>query len=406
MASMHHVTWCDRGELALPAPRSAHASVAIGSNVYALGGLREGWSVFDKTLTRDVLVLDTASSPAVATAGISKSPWVKSAELTVQRSFHSAVVHANAIYVLGGRDGSILNSVERLDLREGVWQRLDSATLTYPRASFGCGVVRDSIYVAGGETLSGSMASVAVLDVRALRWRDAPALSSSRRGLACAAVGDRYLYAVGGTDTRLGHGDTAVVEMLDVEREHERWQRRHELTTPRAFHSCVNLLDRSLVCSGGIAGDQLLSCVETYDIARDRWSIKLAAMAQPRGMHTSVVVDGAVLVVGGRVPSVSRRLALTPSLGMLVHHEQQWRPREHTRWPRRFRELVWSIMLVYGTTTRALSELLDSGHSIEHEASSWLLCVPLEVLCMIFVHLASAMVVDFARGTRMPLAAT
>jgi hypothetical protein len=75
----------------LPAPRSAHAAVAVGERIYVLGGTSNGSDVLDTVYTIDV----AAGTPT----------WLAAPPMPRPRRGHRAVVLEGRIYVLGGTDG-------------------------------------------------------------------------------------------------------------------------------------------------------------------------------------------------------------------------------------------------------------------------------------------------------------
>lgn len=89
---------------ALPAPRTHQATVAVGENIFMLGGSTTGPYQLQKTILRTT-VLGSGEL----------SPWTPVGSLPATRNTHAATVVGNKMYVIGG-----MNNVESMKVQEDV----------------------------------------------------------------------------------------------------------------------------------------------------------------------------------------------------------------------------------------------------------------------------------------------
>ncbi|CAM8922361.1 unnamed protein product [Rhodiola kirilowii] len=151
-------------------------------------------------------------------------------EKQVLKGFAMAPI-SNSIYIIGGRichtvvtgDGSTNEVVEEdLDVVRNVWRyNMDNATweecapLTVPRFDFGCNVVGDKIYVAGGQSTIGDVRGVScaeVYDPSTNTWRSITNMSTSRYKCVGVTWHNRFIVIGGFTDKPVSN---TVSNMLD-----------------------------------------------------------------------------------------------------------------------------------------------------------------------------------------------
>ncbi|HYD40678.1 MAG TPA: kelch repeat-containing protein [Anaeromyxobacter sp.] len=240
-----------RPRASMPTPRSDLAVVAFGGRVYAIGG-RDGAAILDT-----VEVYDPRTDS-----------WASVDPLPVASAGLRAVAVKRWIYVIGGFDGTdVLGTVQRYDPRAGVWTVLspmptpksDFAIAAFGRhiyAFFGApreypwgggpfdvydwtadtwaptqllgsdiggpvaGILRDQIYVVGGEFAPGpnTVPDNREYDPAANTFERRAPMPTDRTGAAAAVVG-RELYVLGGFKTTdPGFGTQDVVEAYTAPR--------------------------------------------------------------------------------------------------------------------------------------------------------------------------------------------
>jgi N-acetylneuraminic acid mutarotase len=230
----------------LATPRQLTASVVIANYVYVLGGENSTalGSIERATINGDGTLRPFATVTDVA--------------LMTPRSGHTAVALGNYLYVMGGRNGGALSSVERATINAdgtlGAFAVLPDVFLDTPRYEHTSAVIGNYLYVIGG-TNGGSLNSVerAVINPDSSLSGFTPvadaSLRTARERHTSAVIGN-YLYVVGGI-----HGGS------------------------------LNSVERA-----AIAGDGLLGAfVPAPGVA----------LATPRDGHASAVVGNNLYVLGG-----------------------------------------------------------------------------------------------------------
>lgn len=102
LTQRYHAAFGTVDRLPLAPSRGSLATVAIGHNIYAMGGRR----------------LNNAITARVDVFNATENQWVRIASMNTAREEFAAVAVGNDIYVFGGRDnsGNVLNSVEVISI--------------------------------------------------------------------------------------------------------------------------------------------------------------------------------------------------------------------------------------------------------------------------------------------------
>lgn len=180
-----------------------------GNTLYAIGGYD---GQFLKSIERTTLGEDG-----------SIGEWRTEAhESIIDRYIHSAAIHGNTLYLLGGhmRDpeqasyGDVESSGIQADQSLSEWTIVPQALLT-PRLVAEAFVLNDHLYIAGGHTGNDRLNSVEVTRIRANGelepWRYTTPLPISRSAYAVATHGSRvYVLGGGGDDQPLTSVHTAM----------------------------------------------------------------------------------------------------------------------------------------------------------------------------------------------------
>jgi hypothetical protein len=130
---------------------------------------------------------------------LSADDWYAAPSLLIPRGGVSAVSYGNHIYVFGGKslDNKVLNSVERYDLTEGIWDTTVVPDFTYPRYNSTAVIFEGKIYLMGGQDGEKALKFVEVYDPVQNNWSEVQDLRREREALAGAVFNDR-IYAIGG----------------------------------------------------------------------------------------------------------------------------------------------------------------------------------------------------------------
>lgn len=120
-------------------------------------------------------------------------------------------------------------------------------------------------------------------------WFDTKPMHTFRHALTCVAVGERYLYAIGGWVD--GSVSSKHNERYDIET--DKWELMSELPTPRRLLGAACTMDGSTIyVFGGLEEDKeawYCNAAERYAIATDSWE---AVRPMPvRGACCAAAVD-------------------------------------------------------------------------------------------------------------------
>jgi N-acetylneuraminic acid mutarotase len=265
----------------MPVPVQETAAVAVGTEVFVLGGFEE------LAITDSVRVYDVAGDS-----------W------SLAPAMPSPMHHANATVV----DGTIfvVGDIQTLSFTPvgDVWS-YDPATATdwtvhplmpRPRGSSVVGVIGGKIYVAGG-LANGAVDQVDEYDPVLDTWTPRAALPAPRDH-ACGGVIDDILYVAGG---RMGQPDSPLASVYAFDPTTNVWTEKAPMPTARGGTAC-GVIDGKLIVAGGEgnAGDPsgVFAETEQYDPVTDTWTV-LPVMTHPRHGMGAAVVNGQLFVPGG-----------------------------------------------------------------------------------------------------------
>jgi N-acetylneuraminic acid mutarotase len=176
----------------LPAPRTAHATVAYDGYLYVIGG-SDG-----KNPLADVQVAAIASDGKIG-------PWASAGSFTGARSEHAALAANGNLYVVGGLDGSgkaladVQMAAIHADGTLGTWSTTGS--LPSPRTRHAALAWGDDLYVVGGsdgKMLLGDAIRAPLSATGTVGAFVAAAALPSPRGDLQAVAHGGYLYLLGG----------------------------------------------------------------------------------------------------------------------------------------------------------------------------------------------------------------
>jgi N-acetylneuraminic acid mutarotase len=184
----------------MPAPRAAHASVALNGLLYVIGGV-------------------TGNSTALWAYNPASNTWnTKLAPMPTQREHLTAAAANGRIYVIAGRwlpSPGNMGTLEEYDPASNTWAA--KAGMPTPRSGLTSAVVNGKIHVTGGEDLSSSMTynQHEVYDPATNTWATYPDMPTSRHGLASAAVNGKW-YVIGGGLLAGGQTYASLTNIVEV----------------------------------------------------------------------------------------------------------------------------------------------------------------------------------------------
>lgn len=216
-----------RSSRAMPQPRSHMALVAVGLNIYQIGGEDENGVV------NDVMVYDT-----------DRLIWHTAAPKLTAVADATADVLAGEIYVPGGRqaNGQPTTSVEVYSPANNAWRTVSDL----PRPISGGLALSDGsyLYLFGGWDGQNYLADNYFYDPASGQWHPLPPMSQGR-AFTVGGLAAGQIYVVGGSD---GSTDLALCERFDLL--DNTWAECPPLNRPRAAAGAVVLLNQLYVFGG------------------------------------------------------------------------------------------------------------------------------------------------------------
>ncbi|KAK7914209.1 hypothetical protein PG985_011912 [Apiospora marii] len=296
-------------------PRQEHGVVAVGEDVYILGGI----TTLDPTLQA------LPSLPIAQAYSISKDEWRRIADLPIPIN-HANVASLNGkLYLLGALTGVLnvtgtgTNWTNEVPINYVYTPETDTWSPLPPlpeastwRGASAVGVWRDTVLIAGG--LTGQVAAdgvpqptvafVSAFNTTSSTWKTLPDLPEPRDHVGGAVVDDVF-YVVGGrlnssTEVR---GTVFALDLL-ADADNQGWAlRAGAMPTPRGGLStaAVGRLIYTFGGEGAITDERpegVYDSVEVYDTMADSWEV-LPPMAHPRHGTGAAAVEGRVYIPGG-----------------------------------------------------------------------------------------------------------
>ncbi len=274
-----------RSEPSLPTRMQEVAVATLGTRVYVAGGFIRG-----------------AVTPRVFIFDASTSAWTDGPALPAPRHHMSLVAHGGDLYALGGMEGL---SFEPLDtawvLRAGASEWTPIASLPDARGAGAAASIGDVLVLAGGNMLSGRLASETLLyDPAGDAWRFGAPIPTEREHLAAVAH-QGELYVLAGRRNSL---DSTRVEVEIYDPVADAWRGGPALPSPRGGFGAA-ILGGGLYVHGGEESRTVHATMDRLDLATMTWS---AAPPSPTPHHGhGLVAIGARLyaIGGGDAPSLA-----------------------------------------------------------------------------------------------------
>ena len=259
----------------LLAARSAHAVVAVGESVYALGGSGAGGTPLE---------VERFDGKRWRVAGMLPGDGLNAP---------AAVALGGRIYLIGGFAGTTnlpVDSVQVFDPASATWS--SAAPLPAPRGGHAAVVLDGKIHVLGGGNSVSTIADHSVYDPATSSWSEAAPLPRAEGSPAAVVFGGK-LYAIGG---RSGSSDYGDVYVYDAAR--DAWTRGPSIP-PRGTAGAVVYRGAIYVFGGeSQASGKTLGDVLRLTRGAKSWR-RVSALPTARSYARAVVFHDAVFVVGG-----------------------------------------------------------------------------------------------------------
>jgi N-acetylneuraminic acid mutarotase len=205
-----------------------------------------------------------------------ENTWTTKADMPTARSYLSASVVNEKIYVIGGLSNQsiALPTVEMYDPETGTWE--PKADMPTARMNLSTAVVDGKIYAIGGlpGTVGSAFSIVEEYDPMTDTWTQRADMPTARNGFG-ACVYNKQIYTIGGHRME-PTGSTAGLTTVEVyDPATDTWTQKANMPTPRMGLSASEV-DGVIYAVGGVytspwAG---LATVEAYDISADIWTQK------------------------------------------------------------------------------------------------------------------------------------
>jgi len=251
-------------------------AVAIGTRIYVAGGL-------------------AADGSALATLEIydvSTDQWTAGPAMPAARHHPGAAALGGKVYITGGYDagafpGSPTTTVFEFDPLGARWtarQPMPDERAAHVAVAFG-----GKMYVFGGVSGGGVVATGAVYDPVTDIWTSVRPMPTAREHLAAAVVGSRIMVVGGRRD-----GNNAELEAYDPSS--DSWERLPSMPTARGGLAAAAARDKLYAFGGESPG--VFPTNEEFDPSVGRWR-SVAPLPTPRHGMGAVSVNDTVFVIGG-----------------------------------------------------------------------------------------------------------
>ena len=216
------------------------------------------------------------------------TPWICNKTVYPGSSYdHTATLYNDKIYVMGGYNGTNLNTVYIYDISKNTWGSV--ANLPDVLKEHTATLYNDKIYVIGGYS-SGSSNKVYIYDISKNTWSFGANLPNYMNAHAATLYNDK-IYVIGGHYSSTGT-PLNTVYIYDITK--NTWSNGNNMPTSRYQHTATLYEDKIYVI-GGIGA---LNTLSIYDITKNTWSNGTDVPIQILN-HRTVLYNDKIYVIGG-----------------------------------------------------------------------------------------------------------
>jgi N-acetylneuraminic acid mutarotase len=268
----------------LPTVRQEHAVVAVGVDVYVIGGFAPG-----PTATVDAYDTET-------------DQWRSVADLPEALQHANAAVVNGKIYVAGYYPGTNFSAVEpkvlEFDPAANAWTNRGTMPAGTQRATACVAELGGKIYLFGGGRGGSTVADASAYDPAANSWEELPSLPEPREHCTAGAI-DGKIYIASGRSNGIGGFQPKTYAFDPASREYAEVA---PIPTPRGGTAGAVLGNKLFVFGGegnaAAASRGVFPKVEAYDPATDSWQT-YPDMLVPRHGFGAAVVGERIYLPGG-----------------------------------------------------------------------------------------------------------
>jgi N-acetylneuraminic acid mutarotase len=287
----------------LPGPRLEAGVTGMGQRLVVVGGFDQNVSQ-GLRITSDVIALDPVMNV-----------WTTLHPAPVAWTHVNLAASSTTLFLLGGQETQQFlakGETYALDTLDDTqqWRQLRAMPAGEERGAAGVIVAPPHIYLIGGASSTGALASCLVYDITADTWSMLPDLPAPRSHPATMRMADGTLISAGGLATLSAYSAATDVWALPIGA--TEWQPRAPMPTRRG--GCAyGVIRGELVCAGGEVDQAALSVVERYDALLDEWTTGVEDMP-----GATAGTQGAVIANRLYVPGGARTLNFQPESSLYV----------------------------------------------------------------------------------------
>ncbi|MCH9680863.1 MAG: kelch repeat-containing protein [Deltaproteobacteria bacterium] len=264
-------------------PRQEDAVVALGDEIYMLGGFAEG----------------AALVPTVEAYDPRLDSWRDIADLPVPMHHPQAAAVGGRLWVLGFLTGFDFAADGRgyvYDPDTDTWADAPAMPVGTERGAGGVAVVGDAIYVLGGLRQTQTVADAWVFDTASESWFPIADLPQPRDHMVAGAI-DGTVYVVGGRDGAIAGHSAALFIYDDVT---DSWSEGPSMPTSRGGQAGAVMGGRLYVAGGEGNGDVSSGVFDAWEVFEPGlgWTV-LTPMPTPRHGTGAAAIGGVIFVPGG-----------------------------------------------------------------------------------------------------------
>lgn len=273
----------------LAEPRDEPRAVAIGDDVYLIGGTLGIESIGGERNRLD-------PSDQLTRFDLRSGRYEELAPMPQALNHVAVTAYRGDVYVGGGYgalvDANTRRSFYRYDPQTDRWSRLPD--LPEPRAAGAVGILGNHLIYAGGARDSIAKSDVFAYDFRSRRWSRLPSMHSRREHVGEAVVGGK-LYVLGGR----GPVSLAVDTAERFNPAGDEWERLSPMPVPSGGLAGVELAGEAVAVGGGNdEAETVTGAVQAFDPETGEWT-RLPDLRIARHGHGAAIADGRIWVFGG-----------------------------------------------------------------------------------------------------------
>ena len=272
----------------LPSPRAGAAEALYKGKIYLFGGVSNSDQSVNGIKQKTTFVYDPQSDS-----------WTQKKDMPTSRAAATAVVVNNKIYVIGGyydSNGKVVrtNVVEIYDPNSDTWQT--GISMPTARSWSSASVVNDTIYVVGGTNNSGEiLPTVESFNVQTSKWSAISNLPLPLNATSTAVLKNQ-LYVAGGI-SKWGDSSSISNKIFEYNPLKDIWEEKESLLTATVASASTTYNNKFYILGSGSDGT-FLSTVQVYD-SEDNSVSTFQDLSFSRAQSSAAIIDGKLYIIGG-----------------------------------------------------------------------------------------------------------